>query len=206
MDITNYAGLRDAIAKYLARTDLTDTIPNFIRLAEVRLRRDLRIRQMLKSATTQTTGGDPTVALPTDFLELRNLFVQTNPIRDLQYVSPAVFSRNGRVTESGLPVFYTIIASEFKFAPAPDSDYTLEVLYYSAPAFLTDTNPSNVFLATCPDLLLYGALVEAEPYLMNDARIQLWAGMYDRGVASLNAADDASEHSGVPLRMTLTAR
>lgn len=206
MDITNYAGLRNAIAKYLARTDLTDTIPNFIRLAEVRLRRDLRIRQMLKSATTQTTGGDPTVALPTDFLELRNLFVQTNPVRDLQYVPPAVFSRNGRVTESGLPVFYTIIASEFKFAPAPDSDYTLEVLYYSSPPFLTEINPSNVFLATCPDLLLYGSLVEAEPYLMNDARIQLWAGMYDRGVAALNAADDASEHSGVPLRMTLTAR
>jgi hypothetical protein len=103
-------------------------------------------------------------------------------------------------------VFYTIIASEFKFAPAPDSNYTLEVLYYANPAFLTDTNPSNVFVATCPDLLLYGALVEAEPYLMNDARIQLWAGMYDRGVTALNAADDASEHSGVPLRMTLTAR
>lgn len=206
MDITNYAGLRATIANYLARTDISDMIPGFIRLAEVRLRRDLRIRQMLKSATTQTTGGDPTVALPTDFLELRNLFVQTNPIRDLQYVPPAVFSRNGRVTESGLPVFYTIIASEFKFAPAPDSDYTLEVLYYSAPSFLTDTNPSNVFLATCPDLLLYGSLVEAEPYLMNDSRIQLWAGMYDRGVAALNAADDASEHSGVPLRMTLTAR
>lgn len=206
MDITNYAGLRDTIAKYLARTDLTDMIPGFIRLAEVRLRRELRIRQMLKSATTTTTGGDPTVALPTDFLELRNLFVQTNPIRDLQYVTPSVFSRNGRVTESGLPVFYTIIASEFKFAPAPDSNYTLEILYYASPSFLTDTNPSNVFMAICPDLLLYGALVEAEPYLMNDARIQLWAGMYDRGVAALNAADDASEHSGVPLRMTLTAR
>jgi len=161
---------------------------------------------MLKSATTNTTGGDQTVALPTDFLQLRDLFLETDPIRDLQYVTPSVFSRNARVHESGLPVFYTIIASEFKLAPVPDTDYTARMLYYAAPPYLTDTNPSNVFLANCPDLVLYGALIEAEPYLMNDARIQLWAGMYDRGVSSLSAADDASENSGVPLKMILTAR
>jgi hypothetical protein len=206
MSITNYTSLQATVANYLARSDLASSIPDFIRLAEVRLRRDLRIRQMLKSATTTTTGGDSTVALPTDFLELRTLFVETNPVRSLEYMSPAVFHRNGRVSESGLPVFYTILASEFKFAPTPDTDYTLQILYYAAPAYLTDTNPSNEFMGTCPDLLLYGSLVEAEPYLMNDARVQLWAGMYDRGVAALNAADDSSEHSGVPLRMTLSAR
>jgi hypothetical protein len=63
-----------------------------------------------------------------------------------------------------------------------------------------------VFVATCPDLLLYGALVEAETYLMNDPRIPVWANMYQNGLAALNSADDASEHSGVPLAMKLTAR
>lgn len=206
MALTNYADLKTTVANYLARTDLTAQIPDFIRLAEVRLRRDLRIRQMLKSSTTTMTGGDQTVALPTDFLQLRDLFVETNPVRDLQYVTPSVFSRNGRVTESGLPVFYTIIASEFKFAPVPDSNYTLRVLYYASPEYLSDSNPSNVFLANCADMLLYAAMVEAETYLMNDGRIQLWAGMYDRALAALTAADDASENSGVPLTMTLTAR
>ena len=172
----------------------------------MRLGRDLRIRQMLKSSVTNTTGGDDTVSLPPDFLQLRDLYVVTNPIRDLQYVTPSVFSRNGRVTESGLPVYYTVIANEFKFAPIPDTDYSLRALYYAAPEYLSDSNPSNVFLAYTPDLLLYGSLIEAEPFLMNDARIQLWAGMYDRGLSSLTAADDASENSGVPLRMTLTAR
>lgn len=206
MAITNYSDLKTTVANYLGRSDLTTQIPDFIQLAEVRLRRDLRIRQMLKSATTTTTGGDSTVSLPTDFLQLRDLFVETNPVRDLQYATPSVFSRNGRVTESGLPVFYTIIASEFKFAPVPDTNYTLQILYYASPDFLSDSNSSNVFLANCPDLMLYGSLIEAEPYLMNDARIQLWAGMYDRGMAALTAADDASENSGVPLKMILTAR
>lgn len=206
MGITNYTDLKATVADYLARTDLTSRIPDFIQLAEIRLRRDLRIRQMLKSVTTTTTGGDSTVSLPPDFLELRDLFVDTNPIRDLQFVTPSVLSRNGRVTESGLPVYYTILGNDFKFAPTPDTNYTIEMLYYAAPTLLSDSNASNVFLANAPDLVLYGSLIEAEPFLMNDSRIQLWAGMYDRGLASLNASDDASEKSGVPLRMVVTAR
>jgi hypothetical protein len=206
MAITTYSDLQTTVANYLARSDLTVQIPDFIRLAEVRLRRDLRIRQMMSAATTTTTGGDATVALPSDFLEVRDLVVQTNPVRPVNYISPSVFSRNARVTESGVPLDYTILATEFKFAPVPDTNYTIEIVYYATPPFLTDTNSSNVFLANCPDLLLYASLVEAEPYLMNDARIQVWAGMYDRGVASLSTSDEAAQYSGVPLTMTLTTR
>ncbi len=49
---TDYTTLQATIASYLARSDLTTTIPEFIRLAEDRLSRDLRIRQMLKIVTT----------------------------------------------------------------------------------------------------------------------------------------------------------
>ena len=206
MAITDYSSLQTTVANYLARTDLTAQIPDFIRLAETRMRRELRIRQMMKSATTTTTGGDATVALPSDFLEVRDLIIQTNPVRVITYVSPSVFSRNTRSTESGYPTDYTILATEFKFAPIPDSTYTVEILYYAAPEYLSDTNTSNVFLAVCPDLLLYGALIEAEPYLMNDARLQVWAGMYQKGVDALTTSDEQAQYSGVPLAMTLTTR
>jgi len=206
MAITTYSDLQTTVANYLARSDLTAQIPDFIRLAEIRLRRDLRIRQMMNAATTATVAGDATVSLPSDFLEVRDLIVQTNPVRPVNYISPSVFSRNARVTESGVPTDYTILATEFKFAPVPDAAYTLEIVYYAAPPFLTSTNSSNTFLANCPDLLLYASLVEAEPYLMNDARIQVWAGMYDRGLASLTTSDESAQYSGVPLTMTLTSR
>lgn len=206
MAITTYSDLQSTIANYLARSDLTAQIPDFIRLAETRLRRDLRIRQMMNSATTSTVGGDSTVALPSDFLEVRDLIVQTNPVQPINYISPSVFSRNARTTQSGLPRDYTILATEFKFAPIPDTAYTLEILYYATPTFLSSTNSSNAFLANCPDLLLYASLVEAEPYLMNDSRIQVWATMYERGIASLNSSDESAQYSGVPLTMTLTAR
>ena len=206
MSLATYSDLKTTVANYLARTDLTTQIPDFIRFAELRLRRELRIRQMLKSVTTTTTGGDPTVALPSDFLEARDFFVSTNPIQPLTYSSPAIFSRNTRSTQSGKPLDYTILASEFKLAPTPDSNYTLEMLYYAAPVYMDDSNSSNAFMANAPDALLYAALLEAEPYLMNDARINTWGSLYDRAISTLIKSDESSQYSGVPLSMSYAVR
>jgi hypothetical protein len=79
-------------------------------------------------------------------------------------------------------------------------------LYFSAPAYLSSSNTTNVFLTTAPDALLYASLIEAEPYLMNDARINTWGTMYDRAIASLTKSDEEGQYSGVPLAMKLTPR
>ena len=206
MSITNYSDLQATIASYLARTDLTAQIPDFIQLAETRLRRDLRIRQMLKVVTTTMAGSDGTVELPSDFLQMRDLHINTDPIVVLKYESPSNFYRNTWSTVTGIPVQYTILAQEFQFAPKPDSTYTLQMMYYAAPPYLSNTNTSNVFLANCPDLVLYGAVGEAAPYLMDDARLQTWASMYDRGLAALTVSDDQGEYSGSPIAITTSLR
>jgi len=61
-------------------------------------------------------------------------------------------------------------------------------------------------LANYPDALLYGSLVEAEPYLMNDQRTLTWANLYNQAIARINTSDEESEFSGVPLVMTVTTR
>ena len=206
MAFTNYSALKTTIANYLGRSDLTTQIPDFITLAETRLARELRTRQMLKSATSPMTSGDAKIALPTDFLEVRDLYIQGNPRMPVTYLAPSAFTRDARADESGLPVYYTVLASEFLFAPIPDGSRTLEILYYAKPAVLSDSNASNVFLANYPDALLYGALAEAEPYLINDARVQLWISLYDRAINSISESDEGSEYSGVPLQMKVTSR
>jgi hypothetical protein len=206
MSYTSFTELQASVASYLGRTDLTAEIPDFIRFAEIRLARDLRTRTMLKSATAPTIAGDARLALPVDFLEIRDLFVQGNPRMPVTYLSPSAFTRDARADESGLPVFYTILAQEFQFAPNPDTVYTLEILYYARPLFLSNTVASNVFLANYPDALLYGALIEAEPYLINDARSQTWAALYDRAIKNISDADQAGEYSGIPLQMKITSR
>ena len=206
--VTNYSNLQSTIADYLARTDLTSQIPLFIQLAENRLRRDLRIRPMLKVVTTLTTASDPTVALPSDFLEMRDLHIESSPIQTLVYQNPSNFYRNTKAStaDSGAPKFYTVMGSEFQFAPIPDSAYTLKMVYYAAPSYLSSSVTSNVFLANSPDLLLYASLGEAEPYLMNDARIATWAGMYDRGLNSLTVSDSAGENPSAPMVISLATR
>lgn len=203
---TTYSDLQSTIASYLARSDLTSMIPTFIQLGEIRLRRELRIRPMLKVVTTETTANDSTVELPSDFLEMRDLHINASPIYVLKYDAPSVFYRNTFSTITGRPTSYTALAQEFQLAPIPDTNYTLQMLYYAAPAYLSSTNTSNVFLANCPDLLLYASLAEAEPYIMNDERLTTWANLYQRGVEALKISDDQGEYAGSPLTMTVAVR
>jgi hypothetical protein len=202
MALSTYSELQTTIASYLARNDLTSVIPDFIRLAEQRLGRDLRIRQLLSVSTAITTPSDNTVGLPTDFIEMRDIHLDTNPISGLTYMAPNNFYRKARVKEAGKPVNYTVLAAEMQLAPIPDAEYTLQMLYYAKPDPLSVNNQSNVWLAYCPDALLYAALGEAEPYLMNDARLQTWGALYERAITAISNADQGSEYSGQPMSMT----
>jgi hypothetical protein len=206
MSFATYSDLQTSIGNYLARSDLTSQIPDFITFAENRLRRELRIRQMLKSVTTATVSGDNTIEIPSDFLQVRDFVVMTNPIQPLSYSSPSALSNDPRASEVGVPLSYTILANDFQVSPSPDGIYTVKMLYFAAPAYLSSSNTTNVFLTTAPDALLYASLIEAEPYLMNDARINTWGTMYDRAIGSLTKSDEEGQYSGVPLAMKLTPR
>jgi hypothetical protein len=201
MAITNYADLVSTVESYLARSDLTAVIPTFVMLAQQRMSRDLRTREMLKIATT--TATDNTVELPTDFLEMREIHFQGNPPITLEYESPDKFFRDFLTTTSGLPYYYTILAYELQFAPAPDSQQTLQMLYYAEPTFISPTTASNLYLANYPDAILYATLAEAEPYLMNDGRIQVWASMYDRAIANIMNSDIGKKFPNTALNVTL---
>ena len=206
MALVTYSDLQATIANYLARSDLTSIIPDFIRLAETRLTRDLRIRQMLYVAQATTTGGDATVGIPSDFLEMRDIHISANPNGQLSYEPPNSFFRRFSATESGKPTRYTVLSAEMQLSPIPDTAYTLQMLYYAKPPLLSSTVPTNVWTLNAMDALLYSALAEAEPYLMNDARIQVWASLYDRAITSISVADQAGEYSGQPMSMSYNVR
>lgn len=201
MALTTYSGLVSTVSSYLARSDLDSIIPTFVELAQLRMTRDLRTREMLKVATT--TATDSTVELPSDFLEMREIHFQGNPPITLEYESPDKFFRDMLTTTSGLPYYYTIIAYELQFAPAPDSSQTLQMLYYAQPTFISSTVSSNLYLANYPDALLYATLAEAEPYLMNDSRIQTWASMYDRAIQNVMTNDIGKKFPNTALNVTL---
>ena len=202
MAFTSYTTFIAVVADYLARTDLTSQIPDFVNLAQNRMSRDLRVRQMLKVATTDTTGGDSTIALPADFLELREMHITGNPPKNLEFQTPDLFFRNGQIANSGLPTKFTILATEFQFSPAPDGTYTVQMLYYAKPTFISSSTSSNLFLAYFQDALLYATLGEAEPYLLNDARTQTWSALYDRAISNIISSDLGGTYPSTSLNVT----
>jgi hypothetical protein len=202
MAFTNYTSFVTVVENYLARTDLSSQIPDFIQLAQTRMSRDLRTEKMLKVATANSTAGDGTVALPSDMLEVREIHVQGNPVIRLEYQSPDLFFKNSQTTLSGMPYYFTMLGSEFQFAPIFDSTMTVQILYYAQPTFISTTTASNLFLANYPDALLYATLAEAEPYLLNDARIQTWSALYDRAIANIKTSDLGQTYPYTSLSVT----
>jgi hypothetical protein len=100
MALSTYSDLQTTIANYLSRDDLTSAIPDFIQLAEIRLRRDLRLRQMLTQTSTTATSGGATISLPSDFLQARDVYVDSDPDFPVTFATPSIFIRNGRTNES----------------------------------------------------------------------------------------------------------
>ena len=205
MALSNYTELKDAIADWLDRSDLTARIPDFIALAEARVSRELRIRAMETRANMNAVGGTKYYALPSDYLQMRNFQLNTNPTTPLEYITPEMLDRLYGSDTTGKPKAYTLIGDEIQLSPIPDSTYVVEMAYYAKFEALGDgtggTVTSNWLTANAPDILLYGALIEAEPFIKNDERIQLWLTAYKEAVDKLQKADDRDRHSGSTMRV-----
>ena len=204
MAISTYTELKTAVANWLDRDDLTDRIPEFIALAEARMNRVLRLRMMEAKYTASTVGAQRNYALPTGYLQMRNFQLNTSPITTLSYVSPEIFDRLWGGSTGGTPQFYTILANEIQLGPIPASVQTMEMLFYKKITALSGTNLTEQMLTDNPDIYLYGALLEAEPFIMNDERVSLWALGFEKAVASLQEQDDKDRHSGSALRVMNT--
>jgi len=205
MAISNYTELKTAVANWLDRDDLTDRIPEFIALAEARFNRVLRLRSMEAKYTANTVAAQRNLALPTGYIQMRNFQVNTSPLTTLSYVTPEIYDRLWGGSTGGTPKFYTILANEVSFGPIPGSVMEVEMLFYKKFDNLSVSATTNSLLTDSPDLYLYGAMLEAEPFIMNDERVPLWAAALDRAVSDMQEQDNKDRHSGSALRVMNTS-
>ena len=204
MAISNYSELQTAVANWLDRDDLTARIPEFIALAEARFNRVLRLRSMEAKYTATTVASQRNLALPTGYIQMRNFQVNTNPLTTLSYVTPEIYDRLWGGSTSGTPKFYTILANEVSLGPIPASVQEVEMLFYKKFDNLSGSVATNWLITNAPDIYLYGSMLEAEPFIMNDERVPLWAAALERGVGDLQEQDNKDRHSGSALRVMNT--
>ena len=205
MAISTFAELKTATANWLDRSDLTDRIPEFIALAEARFNRILRIRDMeTVSTASSTTGGTREYSLPTGFVQMKEFHLTTDPLTPLAYITPEMMTRLWAGSSSGKPEVFTVIADNVRLGPSPDAVYTTSMLYYKTFDALADNAPTNTMLINNPDVYLYGTLLEAEPFIMNDERVQLWATAFKQAIDDIQNQDNKDRHSGSQLRVMNT--
>lgn len=196
MALSTYAELKTSIGDWLNRSDLTATIPDFITLAEAQIERTLRTRQMIVRDDLTITAEYSSI--PSDYLESKSLkLTSTNPQTPLSFLTiDAMDEQASSYTASGKPRFFAVVGDQFRIKPTPDGTYTAELTYYAKLTKLSNSVTTNWLLTSSPDIYLYGGLLQAAPYLQDDARIQVWATLYERALKDLQVADDRGSNSG----------
>jgi len=205
MAINTYGTLKAAVANWLDRDDLSDRIPEFISLSEAIFNRTLRIRAMETTVSDSTPSGSKEDALPTGYLQMREIHLVTSPVVSLSYITPEIMYRIRAGSTNGRPTSYTIMGDNILFGPTPDSVYTYSMTYYKAIDALSDSATTNWAILNAPDLYMYGTLLQAEPFLMNDERVPLWERGFRQAITDIQEQDNKDRHSGSEMRVMNTS-
>lgn len=197
--ISTYADLKTAVANWLDREDISARIPEFIQLAEQRIFQSVRCREM-ESATTITasiTTGFHTGTLSASVMQIRRAYISGAAYSQLEYRNPVAFYRNyAGLAQATNPRYYTIEGLLFITAPGTAASKTILIDAYKKLAHLSADADTNLLLTRSGGLYLYGALIEASPFLGNDPRILTWTAMWDDIREKVMAADQYSQYSG----------
>ena len=203
MALTTYTTLKASIANWLNRSDLTSEIADdFIKLTEADFNSKLRIRKMV--AQTSFTIDSETEALPTGFLQVRDIYILNGNTKvPLTYTTPSQMDSTVGTSTTGLPNSFTILGDTFRSSPKPDASYTAYINYYKSFDALSDTTTTNYILTTHPAIYLYGALFHAANFLggINPQQVQTWQQMFATAMERLELNDREDQVSGSPLQI-----
>ena len=205
MAITTYAELQSNVTDFLNRDDLASIAPTFISLAEADMQRQVRHWRQEKRSTAELDTQYS--AIPADFLEAIRFYITSGESRPLELISQfqLLDRKYQRANTSGEPAYYAITAGEIEIFPAPAGTYTAELYYNARIEPLSDSNTSNWMLQYFPDAYLYGSLIHSAPYLKDDARLQIWAALYQSAIDAINMSGEKAKFGGSGRRMKIRA-
>jgi hypothetical protein len=154
---------------------------------------------MEKALTGTISSG--VVAIPSDFVELRYAYISGSPTVTLQpKAAEWIFQTYPTRSAMGKPKYIGLDIGNFVFGPYPDSGYTIGGSYYYRFAALSSA--LNALFTAHPDLYLFAALAESEPYFGRDQRIPTWESRYQNIKNALNKENTQGRFSGGPLQVT----
>ena len=189
--IMTYDSLVLNIQQYMERddADFIAQIPNLIALAESSIAAELKTYMQLIVVETNLATNQTILNKPARWRKTVSMKVNGQPVllRSQDYVSQYLSESSG-----GKPTYYADYDySNWNFAPAPDMDYPVEIIYYAEIQPLDANNQQNLWTAIAPQAMLYGTLLQAQGYLKALDKLQMWKGYYTDALAALKKEDNS---------------
>jgi hypothetical protein len=198
MALVDYNDLLEKIPRWLNKRSLDGMAGDFLALTESDIQSKLRTREMQKTVEAPVTC--PTVNLPLDWLDATRLWIG-GATQALDFATPDAMpelrARYGGAP--GAPVHYGLVDNVIELMPVPAQECSLWMTYYARIPTIDADHPTNWLTARDIGVYLYGSLVRAAPYLIDDARVATWDKEYTGRIQQLNASSQVALHSGGPL-------
>jgi hypothetical protein len=193
--VLTYDSLTQLVLQYLERSDpaVVAFIPTAIMLAEFEIAQDIKTLGQLLVADGTMNINNPVIAKPARWRKTVSMTLTTTAgqkqpmyLRKLEYLS----SYAPDVTSLGTPLYYADYDADHWFvAPTPSAAFAFETLCYTRLPPLASDNQTNWLTQNAPNAMLYGTLKQTAPFLKDDARLQVWGGLFDAAMAALKTED-----------------
>jgi len=201
MSFTDLAAFRLSISSHL---DMGSTIPDsklddLIKIAENKVNKTLRVREM-ETALAQTINSSGQAALPSDYLVDKFAYINSSPVRKLIRKTPEWIYEKYPNRDAGTEQYFAREGSNFIFGEAGTQDRVMKGIYYAKPTAMAST--INAVFTAYPEVYLFAALSECEPYIGRDSRIQLWEAKFKQVLDNANDITKEEDFSGSDLQTT----
>ena len=201
MALANYTNISDAVADWLNRqgfTDVTDRVEDFIKMAHLRMIRNVRAPGMEKTAAVTITAGKGN--LPADYLDAKG-FLGTNAGGTKTWAlkrSPYHIVKTLQETVTQEPKYFETNGTEIFVGGLPTTS-TFELQYYADPGEISTSVATNWFSDNVPELYLYGALIEAAVFMKDTEQMLVYKKEFEEAAQRLKEYTMVTENSGNPL-------
>lgn len=191
----DYAAVKAQLRGLINRSDMTDDLAaTFIKMAQTRLERVLRLSFMQKFVSFNTTLPDGVFRVPVDYLELIDIFTDNG---ELERVDMGLYLRTEAT--GGTPRIFVQTGHDFRMKPYPATTDTVYLRYYASEPALVAEEDTNHWTITTPDALVYAAAEFAADHF-EDERLPRFAERYGICAQELQDQQQQEDFSG-PMRI-----
>jgi len=189
--VMTYDSLVLNIQQFMERDDpdFVAQIPNLIALAESNIAAELKTYMQLIVVETALAENQVVLNKPARWRKTISMKINGKPVmlRSQDYVAQYLSE-----SDNNVPLYYAEYDfNNWNFAPAPDQEYPVEIIYYAEIQPLDNTNQQNLWTAIAPQAMLYGALVQAQGYLKALDKLPMWKGYYTEAITALKKEDNS---------------